>query len=59
MIAHPPSATLVLKEHIEKQIAQRNIEGNTVKDNDLVFNQEDGKPLLPDTISHAWVKLAR
>jgi integrase len=35
------------------------ISGNTLKEEDLVFTQEDGKPLLPDTVSHAWVKLAR
>jgi integrase len=26
---------------------------------DLVFSQPDGKPLLSDTVTHAWVKLAR
>jgi integrase len=25
----------------------------------LVFCHEDGKPLLPDTITHAWIKLVR
>ena len=30
-----------------------------LKDDDLVFSQIDGKPLLPDTISHAWVKLVK
>lgn len=28
-------------------------------DDDLVFSQPDGKPLLPDSITVAWRKLAR
>ena len=26
---------------------------------DLVFSHLDGKPLLPDTVTHAWIKLVR
>jgi len=33
--------------------------GSTLTDEDLVFCQIDGKPLLPDSITHAWMKLAR
>ncbi len=33
--------------------------GTSSKEDDLVFSQEDGKPLLPDTISHAWAKLIK
>jgi len=28
-------------------------------DDDFVFSQIDGKPLLPDSITHAWMVLAR
>jgi integrase len=28
-------------------------------DSDLVFCQYDGKPYLPDSITHAWIKLTR
>jgi len=31
----------------------------TLQDDDLVFSQPDGKPLLPDSITVAWRKLAR
>jgi len=62
LIALPPSAALVLKEHKNKQIAQKKALNIKVKEDDLddklVFSQDD-KPLLPDTVSHAWVKLAR
>jgi integrase len=30
----------------------------TLSDDDLVFSQIDGKPLLPDSVSHAWRNLA-
>ncbi len=32
--------------------------GLTLIEDDLVFSQVDGKPLLPNTVSHAWTKLA-
>ena len=34
--------------------------GATLSDeSDLVFCQPDGRPLLPDTVTHAWIKLVR
>jgi len=33
--------------------------GEPLIDEDLVFSQPDGRPLLPDTITHAWIKLAK
>ena len=33
--------------------------GVPLKEDDLVFCDLEGKPLLPDTITHAWVKLVR
>ena len=33
--------------------------GLTSTNDDLVFCHIDGKPLLPDSITHAWHKLAR
>lgn len=57
MIALPPSASLLLKQYKEQQIVQRIVLGTTLKDDDLVFCQEGGKPLLPDTVTHVWAKL--
>lgn len=28
-------------------------------DDDFIFSDPEGKPLLPDTITHAWIKLVR
>ncbi|MFH0847277.1 MAG: tyrosine-type recombinase/integrase, partial [Chloroflexota bacterium] len=30
-----------------------------LKDDDLIFSDLEGKPLLPDTVTHAWIKLVR
>ena len=30
-----------------------------LKDDDLIFSNHEGNPLLPDTISHAWTKLVK
>jgi len=33
--------------------------GIPLKDDDLVFCKPDGKPLLPNTVTHAWIKLVQ
>lgn len=33
--------------------------GSTLTDEDLAFYQIEGNPLLPDSITRAWMKLAR
>ena len=59
MISLSSSTTIVLREHRELQEKMRQSLGQTLTDEDLVFCQIDGKPLLPDSITHAWIKLAR
>ena len=59
MVALSPSTALVLKEHRDKQLMERRMIGISFNDDVLVFSQVDGKPLLPNTISHAWEKLVR
>ena len=57
-IALTPSTVAVLREHREKQDKQRQALGLLpVTDNDLIFAHYDGSPLLPDSITHAWIKL--
>ena len=58
-VALPPSAILVLKEHYEKQKLERAMLGIPLTDDDLVFSHMDGRPLLPNTVTHAWIKLVR
>jgi len=59
MIALSPSAVSVLREHKERQEAMRAMLGIPLKDDDLVFSDLEGKPLLPNTVTHAWIKLVR
>ena len=58
-IALSPSLALVLKEYKEKQKLERIMIGITLKENDLVFGTLEGNPLLPDTVSHAWIKIVK
>jgi integrase len=49
-----------LHEHKEAQTKQRQLLNMPlVSDNDLIFSHWDGSPLPPDSITHAWMKLAR
>jgi integrase len=50
---------MVLREHREKQEVHRAMIGIPLTDDDLVFSHLDGKPLLPNTVTHAWIKLVR
>ena len=34
-------------------------ESPALTDNDLVFSHYDGSPLLPNSVTHAWIKLVR
>ena len=59
MVSLSPSTAIVLREHRELHEKMRQSLDLTLTDEDLVFCQIDGKPLLPDSITHAWMKLAR
>ena len=59
LVSLPPSAAEVLREHREGQARQLAEVGKKLREDDLVFSSPDGKPLRPDTVTHAWVKLVR
>jgi len=59
LIALSPSTVAVFREHQAVQEEQRRALGLALQDDDLVFSQPDGKPLLPDSITAAWRNLAR
>jgi integrase len=59
MIALSPSTVSVLREHQEKQRLDRAMLGIPQRDDDLVFGDLEGKPLLPNSVTHAWIKLVR
>jgi integrase len=59
-IAMTPSTADLLREYYESQNSLRqSLEYPNLTDNDLVFCQYDGKPFLPNTVSHSWIKLIR
>ena len=58
LISLSPSTTIVLREHREQQEKLRQSIGSTLTEGALVFCHEDGSPLLPNSVSHAWTKLA-
>ena len=59
MVFLSPSTAQLLQEHKEKQEEQRAALGIPLEDDDLIFSDLEGKPFLPDTVSHAWVKLVK
>ena len=59
MIALSPSAVSVLRKHKEKQEMEGISLGKILTKEDLVFSHFEGKPLLPNTVTHAWIKLVR
>ena len=58
LLSLSPSTAIVLAEHRQQQEQLRQSIGLTLKEDDFVFCHEDRSPLLPNTVSHAWAKLA-
>lgn len=60
LIALSPSTVTVLQEYWEaKNRMRQTLDLPLVTDNDLVFSHWDGSPLLPNSVTHAWIKLVR
>ena len=60
LVALTPSTVAVLKEYLESQSKLRESLGYpALTDDDLVFCQYDGKPFIPNTVTHNWIKLVR
>jgi len=58
-IALSPSAVSVLREQRKERTQECALLGVPLTDDDLVFSQLDGRPLLPDTITHVWIRLVK
>ena len=59
LVSLSPSTGIVLSEHKEAEAKQRESLGLPFTDDDYVFAHYNGSPLLPDSITQAWRKLAR
>jgi len=58
-IALSPTAVIALREHRQKQEVERLLLGSTLAPDDLVFTNLDGTPLLPNSVTHAFIKTVR
>jgi len=58
LISLSPSTAIVLREHWEQQEKMGQAHSLMLAEDDLVFCHVDGSPLLPNSVSHAWTKLA-
>ena len=58
LIALTPSTAIILQEyHNSQNILRESLGYSKLTDTDLVFCRYDGKPFLPNTVTHNWVKL--
>lgn len=56
-ISLSPSTCQVLREHLDNQADIRSKLGVPLTDNDLVFSQLDGSPLIPHSVTQAWRRM--
>lgn len=60
LVSLSPATAIMLREHRDKQEDLRQSLGlPPLADDDLVFSHFDGTPLLPNSVTHAWIKLVR
>lgn len=58
-IALSPNTCVMLRQHLENEIALCTKLGVTFTDDRLLFCEWDGKPLKPATISQYWMRLIK
>jgi len=58
-IALTPSTLLMLVKYRERKEAETLLLNKPIQEGDLLFGSLEDKPILPDTVSHAWLKLLR
>lgn len=49
----------MLSAYRERKEVEALLLDKPVQDSDLLFGSPDGKPILPDTLSHAWLQMAK
>ena len=59
MVSLSPSTAITLREHKAQQEILKGNAGLPLSEDDLVFSHYNGKPFLPDTVTHAWKSLAK
>lgn len=59
LVGLSPEAALALRAHQEVVEADQEQLGSQITGERLVFSQPDGSPMLPNTVTHAFAKIAR
>ena len=59
LVALSPVAVLALRGHRDRQEGDRDMLGMALDSGSLVFGHADGSPLLPNTVTHAFIKIVR
>ncbi|MFC1947957.1 tyrosine-type recombinase/integrase [Chloroflexota bacterium] len=59
MIQLSPASIAVLREHLRTQEIIREKIGKPLRSDDLVFSKLEGEPLRPNSVSRAWLNLAK
>ena len=54
-----PEAVAALREHRKRQLEERLAWGPAYQENDLVFCREDGTPLHPERLIHAFARITK
>jgi integrase len=58
-VAISPNTAIMLREYLVKKKAHQLDLVSPLKDEDLIFCHSDGRAMLPDSITHAWIKMTR
>ncbi|MFY9812955.1 MAG: site-specific integrase [Dehalococcoidales bacterium] len=58
-IALSPDTCIMLRQHLDSQINQISKTGNKFTNDRLLFCENDGKPLNPDTITRHWKRIIK
>ena len=59
LVALSPTAVVALRGYRDRHEADRETLGTTLDPSSLVFSHADGSPLLPNTVTHAFIKIVR
>ena len=59
LVALTPSAVVTLRNHRRRQEQQAALLGTSTSSDGLVFCHHDGSPLLPSSLTHAYLRAAR
>jgi integrase len=54
----PANIKVITGYHLHREEQHKLLGMDKITDNDMVFSHIDGKPMLPNSVSHAWARLS-